>query len=413
MQEILHNQAKLIRILTKSIKHRWHTGEFKSPRCFMKLLKHQQIYLSERNLDKDLLAHEGGTGKTIIGVEWIKQRNYKRGLVLCPKRVVKKWRDVLPEEVTILSREDFKKNGFEKPSAIIVDEADEWASPLFIPKLRSQRSEKLYQLIKENDVPVLLLTATPIRSTPWNLHTLLCFMGVYIDHKKWQNRFFNLERRPYLPRPAWFPKEDWRTLIRPTLEKYAHIVLMRDCVDELPAVSEITKFSETKGFVKHEEWEPMKAFVEEHRFEQTGKLKEIKEIASEYRKVIVVVHYREQIETLQNELSKERETFVLYGGVKDQEDIIKKAQESDECYFIIQASLAAGYDLDSFSCLVFASMSFKYVDFVQMKFRVRRIHNLHPVVYYYLIGGRCDNAVYERVMLGKEFDPHSYMQYAT
>ena len=207
----------------------------------MKLLKHQADYLDHRNRDKDLLAHEGGTGKTIIAVGWLASRDTSNALILCPKRVVKKWKDALGRvPAHVLSREQFKKEGFLKPSAIVVDEADEWASPLFIPKLRSQRTEALYEMIRENpDVPVLLLTATPIRSTPWNLHTLLCFMGVYVDKKKWQDRFFTLERRPFLPRPAFFPKPDWRTDIRSVLEKHAHIVLMRDCVDELPISQDV------------------------------------------------------------------------------------------------------------------------------------------------------------------------------
>lgn len=385
----------------------------------MKFLTHQKKYLAERNRDKDLLAHEGGTGKTIIAVGWLASRDTSNALILCPKRVVKKWQVALkyppiPVSAHVLSREQFKKDGFSNPSAIIVDEADEWASPLFIPKLRSQRTEALYDLIKENpDVPVLLLTATPIRSTPWNLHTLLCFMGVYIPKDKWQERFFSLERRPFLPRPAYFPKPDWRTDIRSVLEKYAHIVLMRDCVDELPPVREEIVKVDTPAFVSSEEWEPMKAFVEEHRNEQTEKLATIKEIGRNFRKVVVVAHYREQCESLAKELGKERETFMMHGGVKDQEAVIQEAQASDECYFVIQASLSAGYDLDTFSCVVFASMSYKFVDYQQQKYRVRRIHNLHPVIYYYLIGGRRDKQIHDTVMLGKDFSPEYYFDETT
>ena len=173
------------------------------------------------------------------------------------------------------------------------------------------------------------------------------------------------------------------------------------------------KIKGKKPWVATEEWEPMRAFVEEHRYEQTDKLSAIKEIGGEYRKVVVIAHYREQCESLAKELSKERETFVMYGGVKDQESVIQKAQASDECYFVIQASLSAGYDLDTFSCVVFASMSYKFVDYQQQKYRVRRIHNLHPVIYHYLIAGRRDKQIYDTVMLGKDFSPEYYFDETT
>jgi len=50
---------------------------------------------------------------------------------------------------------------------------------------------------------------------------------------------------------------------------------------------------------------------------------------------------------------------------------------------------------------------------VQMKFRVRRIHNLHPVIYYYLLGGDCDEAVLSNVEKGKDFIPSEYLKNVT
>jgi hypothetical protein len=57
---------------------------------------------------------------------------------------------------------------------------------------------------------------------------------------------------------------------------------------------------------------------------------------------------------------------------------------------------------------VFASMSYRVRDFVQMKYRVRRIHNLHPVEYNYLIGGRCDKAVKKVIDMGRDFVPSEW-----
>jgi hypothetical protein len=209
---------------------------------------------------------------------------------------------------------------------------------------------------------------------------------------------------PYLPRPAWLPKSNWRQLIRPVLEKYSDIVLLKDCVGEVPEITHTKVPVKTEKF-DGSEWEPTKAFFEEHRHEQKNKPKHIIDIAKGYRKILVVAYYVEQIESLAKELARDRETFHIHGGVKNHEDIIAKAKESDECFIIIQASIGAGFDLNGFSCVIFASMSYAVRDFVQMSARVKRIHDLHPVAYHYLLAGRCDKAILHNVELGRDFVP--------
>jgi hypothetical protein len=371
----------------------------------MKLYPHQKAFL-DKNPDKALCAMEAGTGKTKIAVEWLRSRQ-KNALVVVPKRIVQKWKKELGDvKAIVVTKEEFKKTyyNFKNPSALILDEAHFANSSLFT-KQRSQISEKVYNFIKAHpDMPVLLLTATPISSTPANLHTLLCYIGVYIPWPTWRSKFYNLEMRPYLNRPAYIPKPDWRVKIRPILLKYAHIALMSDCVEVLPPVTEEIVYTPYKAFNALSEYEPMKVFVEEHRNEQLEKPTIIREIGSKYRKAVVVAHFRDQIDILYKELSKDKKTYVLHGGIEDQESVIAEAQADDECYFIIQGSIGSGFDLDSFSVMIFASMSYSYTSLVQMKARIRRIHNLHPVKYYYLLSGRCDKGVHNQLLKGKDFD---------
>lgn len=377
----------------------------------MKLHPHQEKYASGYK-DYELVVHEGGSGKTICAIVWLQDGRDDDALVICPKRVVKKWQKELEKwgaTATVVSKEDFKKMDHKPWSAIVVDEADEFASPLFIAKKRSQLTTHLYNCIRleNHETPRLLLTATPIRSHPWNLHTLLTLKGHVIDWKKWRERFFSLQSRPYLPGKAWLPRNDWRTGVRKVLKKYADIVLLKDIVDLPKETTSTVKVSAPK--FTPTEWEPAKRFYEEHRNEQKNKARAIKKIGKEYRKVLVVAQYREQCEALKEQLSKDRETFLVYGGTKNQEDILRTAnEESDECYLIVQASLGAGFDADSFSCVVFASMSYSVRDYSQMKYRVRRIHNLHPVHYYHLLAGRCDRSVWGRIQQGKSFVPSEW-----
>lgn len=377
----------------------------------MKPLTHQEKFVQGYD-GKRLIIWEGGCGKTIAGCLWLRDGRDADALVICPKKVVKKWQKALSDwgtKATVLSKENFKKQEYKSWSGVVVDEADEFASPLFT-KGRSKLTECLYNLVRLFRPQVLLLTATPIRSNPWNLHTLLTFIGKYVDWKVWREQFFKLERRPYLPRPAWLPRANWRKLMRPLLEEHGDIVLLKDCVKDVPAVYEERVATPYKEKFVPEEWEGSKAFHAEHKHEQKEKLEHILEIGKEYRKVLVVVYYQEQIGELEKSLKKHRETFSIHGKVstEKQEDIIAQAQESDECFFIVQAGMGAGFDGDSFSCVVFASMSYAVRDFVQMKFRVRRIHNLHPVAFYYLIGGRCDESVLDNVQKGFDFVPSEW-----
>lgn len=375
----------------------------------MELFLHQQKY-AKGYKDKELVVHEGGTGKTVCASVWLTDGRDNDALVICPKRVVIKWQKELKlwgAKATVLSKEQFKKIPIKKWSAIVVDEADEFASPLFT-KNRSQLSDSLYNLIKTYNMPTLLLTATPIRSNPWNLHTLLCFVHIYIDWKKWREKFFTLEKRPFMPRMAWFPKSDWREQIRPILEKYSDIILLKDCVKDLPPeITGIIKIP-NEPFENNPEWEAKASFVAEHKHEQKNKLKYIQEIGKEYRKVLVVAYYVEQVEELGKQLSKERQTFIIHGSIKEQEKLLLEANKVDECYLVVQASLGSGFDADTFSCVIFASMSYSVRDYMQMKYRIRRIKNLHPVIYYHLLVGRCDKAILKNVQNGFDFIPSQW-----
>lgn len=375
----------------------------------MELYEHQKKFLN-KNPSKALVCWDAGTGKTKAAVEWLRTRQ-RNALVVVPKRISKKWREELGDvKATVVTKEEFKKLDFKNPSALVIDEAHYHSAPLFT-KNRSQIAEKTYNFIRENEeMPVLLLTATPISSNPANLHTLLCYIGVYIPWKIWRDRFYELKKLPFLPRIAWLPRKDWRKDIQSVLLKHAHIALMGDCVDYLPPITEEVVKVEVEPFENNPEWEPMASFVAEHRHEQKNKIKVIKEIGSEYSKVIVVAYFREQIEELYKELSKIKQTYVLHGGVKNPEDVIKEAQNDQECFLICQSSIGVGFDADSFSVMIFASQGYSYVSLVQMKARIRRIHNLKPVKYYYLLGGRCDKGIRKQLELGKDFDVAYFTQ---
>ena len=187
---------------------------------------------------------------------------------------------------------------------------------------------------------------------------------------------------------------------------------MKDMVDVLPPETYEIINIKSPEYVRNEEWEATKQFVEDHRLEQHSKGPEIAKISKGYRKVVLVVHYTEQIDELRKTLSKERETFVLDGRTKDAHATIMAAEESPECYFIVQSSVGAGFELHSFSCMIFVSQAYSVRNYVQMKARIRRISSLKPVIYYTLLGGRCDKMVYKSIQEGRDFVPSEYLTLA-
>jgi hypothetical protein len=367
-------------------------------------MPHQQRVI-DKNPRKAILAFEMRVGKTLPACFWI-DHPCRAGntFIITPKQNVKDW-ERMKTRARILTKEQFKKTEIINPTALVVDEAQAFASGLFT-KQRSQMSTALYELVKKYpNMDILLLTATPIRQDPWSLHTLLCFIGVYYPFKEWRKEFFSLTKLPFLLFPAWLPNNDWRIKIRKYLEKHCDIVSLKDIVPYLPPAETIIVKVKTPKYVRPVD--QVVTWADEHRHEQSEKIKEI--LALGYRKLIVVCHYTSQIDEYEKELSKEKPVFILDGRTKDADAVKKTAQQADDCYFIVQASMGFAFDGYMFGAIVFASMSHSCLAHTQMTGRLRHFEHLHPVFYYYLIGGRWDQRIYDCIDRGKDFNPFLYM----
>lgn len=351
----------------------------------------------------------------------MKLRPGKKFLIVVPKAIKRKWIEDLIKWDTnnpnlVLTKEEVKKwmkqiieDGYD---GIIGDEAHHYASPLFVAKDRSQVTEAVYEIIKANpDMHVLFLTANVVRSSPANLHTLLYMSVKQIPWKEYQDYFYKLTVLPFLPRPAWMPKKGWQKKMPALINKYCSVALMRDCADVPIHEYQTIDIELNKGTlgdienIKEQEWEPIKLWYAEHRLEnRLEKLNWIKEFIEGRKKVVIICRYKEQIELYARYLSKMREVFTLTGDTKDQGQVIKDAQESAECVLIVQSQVTAGYDLDSFSTMIFASCDWSWVNHSQAMGRINRIHNLHRNEYIYLVAGEKDRAILSSLEEKKDFD---------
>ena len=368
----------------------------------MKLLPHQQKTV-ELNPRKILLDWECRVGKSYPAAVWIDAPEQAGNtFIICKKSNKQSWIK-MGTKATVLTKEEFKKTEIKNPTAIVVDEIHRFGAALFA-KPRSDLATKLYNLVREYpDCHFMGLSGTMVRNSPWSFHTLLCYIGVYIPWKQWRDEFFELRRMPYLRFPAYFAKENWREGVNEYRQKYCDQVSLKDVVDLLPPVSSrIIKIKQPKYARPTDE---VVTWTHEHLHEQENKWKEIVEL--EYKKIIVVAYYTQQINSLAEELKEYKPVFILDGNTKNQEETIKKAQEADECYFIVQAGCGEGWDGYMFGTMVFASMTHAYVDNEQMHKRQRSPVNLRDVEIIYLIGGRFDQRILQAYKDGEDFNPHA------
>jgi hypothetical protein len=378
-----------------------------------KLYAWQEEFINTQNKDRVLLCAEAGCGKTITAICWLKLRPQAKALVIAPVGIQLKWKNDLKEwgaEADVVSTDTIKKMDLNNYGAIIADECQNINSALF-DKTRSQRATVFYNYVRSHpNAMIFLSSATPIRSKPENLHTLACYLNIYWKIQDFREEFTHLtDLYGRLHREA---NKDWRIKIRPKLEQVAHIVNMRDCVD-VPVhehlVKEIKWNKTNENKLKEQYLEPAKEWHTRHRLEQSKeKWEEVQKIIDGNRKVVLVCYYLDQIADYVKRIGDDRQVFVVTGATKNQGQVVKDANESKDCILIIQSSLGAGFDLDSFSVMVFCSLGFAFVSLVQMQARINRIHNLHKNQYIYLLGGKCDRGVKEQLDLGLDFHPPAY-----
>lgn len=368
----------------------------------MKPLPHQQRII-DANPRKALLDWEMRVGKSLPASVWIDHPSRIGNTYIITKKSNKKSWQAFNTKATVLTKEEFKKHKIVNPTAIVVDECHHFASALFT-KGRSQLATSLYTLLRKHpECDVLLLTATPIRNSPWSLHTLLCYLGVYIPWKEWRNEFFELQHLPFMRYPGWMPRSDWRARIEPYRKQYADTLSLKDVVDDLPPITSRIITIKQKPYKKPED--EIVTWHDEHRHEQQGKANEILELG--YRKVIVVCYYTYQLDELARELGRDKPVFILDGRTKDQEGTIKQAQEAEECYLLVQSACGEGWDGYMFSAMVFCSMDHTYVSNVQMHGRQRHPKYLRDIEILYLVGGRWDKKILDSYNRAENFNPHA------
>jgi len=404
--------------------------------------------------DRDLLNYGTGSGKTLCALGLCFNK-VESALVVVPLSVFNKWvgeikmwgedfelieehdryQIVQSEGVKffIVTKEWFRDNLNDMPGmeALIIDEAHHFSG------MKSKMSKAAIKYAKHWEVKYrYLLTATAYRSTPWNIYRLAKILGHDWSYPSFERKYFKPQyfgkRRVMTPKSGI--ESDIAELVGQIGRVYdpsedMDLPEQIDQVEKVPLTSEQEKAMEDTAlenlnpivrYTKHHciesGWLSGDEYVEARTF-NNHKIDRIQEYAEEKNKVAVVARYTDQLHYIEEKLKVKKPIFKIWGGDKDREDIIKKVQDAEECVVLISAGVSEGYELPDISLCVFASMSFSYTDYKQVRGRFLRMNKPSRTVFVHLLSKRdgdeesIDEAVYNSVVNKKQkFDIEIYAQ---
>lgn len=375
-------------------------------------------------------------------------------LIICPKqqredktweRENEKWGT--KKDLTVISKEDLRKD-WEKLShydTVIIDECHNNLGilPTYIQKNKikkpktSQIFEATYKfLMKHNPKRLYLLSATPVPKpmSAWGIGILL---GQNWDFDDFREVFYTQIRMGL--RRVWIPRktEGIRQRLANLIQKLGYTGSISDFVDipdqvdktvkidlseeQKRAVKEIT-FSEADPLVRRARLRTIEngilygkkienidkktdEMTNETKIFRSYKIDYILERALEFPKLLIFANYTAQILEIEKALKKEGyNVSTLTGQTKDR-TFIKEIDNSNKPHIVIaQSSISSGYELPSFPCTIFASLSWRVVDHIQAKGRVLRMNKLKKNLYIYLVvNGGADENCYKSIMDGNDF----------
>lgn len=402
--------------------------------------KHQTDAIAA-NYGKKGLAFGCGAGKTRTTVHLAKHKGSI--LISAPKTTVlnRTWEreiqnDSLDLTISVMSKERFKK-GAPYADVLILDEAHcflgvlpatRYRNKIEIPRT-SQLFEETLKWIETNKPSyIYLCSATPV-PTPLAVWAVAKLFGEDWDYFAFRRRFYTFV--PNIGRGVWVPRKDKKTEaeLMVLAKKFWIFGRLEDFFDVPDQVHKPTSVglsvAQTKALreVPLMYPDPMVRVGKKHQIEQglfeeswldEYKTREIIELAEEFPKLLVFAKYTEQIDMIAGKMKKafpKRDVLILDGRTPDRKTLLERAELARrETIVIAQSQVSSSYELPSFRCTVFASMSYSFVDYEQALGRTQRANNISKNVYIYLLGGDVDKAVLDCVQYKKDFNELLFSQ---
>lgn len=412
------------------------------------LYEHQKTTIAE-NKKKCGLFTGTGSSKTRTALEMAEGRV----LVICPKqqkldltweREDKKWQT--KKKPDVISKETFRRDWDSLPfyDTIIIDECHNNFGVLpetrqrrgvQIPKASQIFDATLAYIRKTNPKRLYLCSATPV-GKPMNLWAIAKLLGVNWD-------FFGFRAKYYIEirvgqRRIWIAKKDKATkdMLADLVKKFGYVGSLNDFFDVPEQTHKTVKIDLGKEQevalrnLSSTEADPLVRRARQRTIENgvlygkrvetisdkvdtmvsetvifpSKKIDYILERAIEFPKLLVFANYKAQIRQIYLALKAEGYTVSeLTGDTKDR-TFIQRVDQSDKPHIIVaQSSISSGYELPSFPCVIYASKSWRYVDYEQSLGRVLRSNHLKKNLYIHLVVDGVDSDCHEAILSGQDF----------
>lgn len=423
----------------------------------MQSFKHQQKIIDDDPRWCGLFLGVG-SGKTKIALELAKGTT----LIIMPRQQVldrtwelnmNKFGIILPF-VMVLSKETFRRDwqSLETFDTVIIDEGHtligitpdtKYVNRIPVPKT-SQLFNAIHLYIKKHPPKrFYIATGTPV-SKPmhvfalgvllnrWSLDAFFKFREKYYFNRKIGNRNIWLPKKTkelegklaeltksmgYTGKlDQWFdvPEQKHETIYIELTQEQKDAIKEIDLTEADPMVKRAKKRTIENGCLYDYEIKQITDRTErlvKHTVKFNNlKLNAVLQYAINYPKLLIFANYTAQIEQMRDFLIGHGYAVkTLTGQTKHREDVIRDANALDACIVIAQCSVSAGYELPDYPCVIFASKSYRYVDFVQAQGRILRVSNLKENLYAHLVvKDGIDELCHKTILSGRDFEEKIY-----
>ena len=413
------------------------------------LYEHQNKIIKE---DKHKCGLFLGTGasKTRTALELAEGET----LVVCPKqqredktweRENEKWGTKV--NLSVISKEDLRKMWDTLPGCdtFIIDECHNnlGVSPNFVQKnhIQKPKTSQIFQATldfvnKHKPKRMYLLSATPVPK-PMSMWGIGILFGQKWDFAQFRQVYY-IEVRMGGVRRIWIPKKDEavKQRLATLVQTFGYTGSLNDFFDvpeQTHKTVEIELTGEQKKAVNEMSILEADPLVRRSRLRtiengvlygkkieeldgkidlmtnqttifKSKKIDYILERAQEFPKLLIFANYTAQIEEIAKQLRAEGyKVSTLTGATKDR-SFIKTVNDSPAPHIIVaQSSISSGYELPTFPCVIYASKSWRYVDYEQSTGRVLRANHLKKNLYIHLVVEGCDKDCHTAIMSGQDF----------